>query len=332
MSLDVGKSLKLLRRKVYFALFNARGFDLGNTVYFRRLFRLNRKEIEARCRVVEHLPGRRIAILAPHCDDEIIGCGGAILSYLQDQKEVFIIYLTDGQKQGSTADAATVRKERREEGLAVGASLGLPQGHIYFLGGTDGDLLHSHLDAALAQTLREIRPDTLFVPVILDNHPDHYAVSKLLCRVYAGEPAFLRESSVFLYEAQSPLTLFHANICLKINRFYARKTELLSHYKSQPYSFKFIANLNRANGLYLGPDQFCESFLATNMEAYEAFVRRHFADDAVYFRLKDHFKSNRHSGSLICSYNSSRRYKDLLAELPPAPVDGERSERPGVRN
>ncbi|KLU59386.1 GlcNAc-PI de-N-acetylase [Peptococcaceae bacterium CEB3] len=317
LSLPIGKSLKLVRRKVYFAIFNSRGFDLWNTVWFKRLFRLKRRKIEAGCRVVESLPGRKIAVLAPHCDDEVIGCGGAILSYLQEQKEVFIIYLTDGQKQGSSEDAASVRRERREEGLAVGRSLGLPRGHIYFLGGTDGDLLHSDLDAALAQTLGEIRPDTLFVPVLLDNHPDHYAVSKLLCRVYAGEPEPLRGSSVFLYEAQSPLTLFHANICLRISRFYARKAELLGLYKSQPYSFKFIANLNRANGLYLGPGEFCESFLATGMEAYEAFVRRHFADDAAYFQLKEHFKSNKHSGSLIPSYQNSRRFKNLLDELPP---------------
>jgi len=43
-------------------------------------------------------PGERVIVLAPHPDDETLGCGGTIRLLLEAKKEVKVIFLTSGDK------------------------------------------------------------------------------------------------------------------------------------------------------------------------------------------------------------------------------------------
>lgn len=315
MSFIKKKTVKVLLRKIYFGIFNSVVFDVVNHIYFRLLFGLKRKQIQTSCEIYQELPGTRILVLAPHIDDEIIGCGGAMLTYLQTHKEVFIAYLTDSQKQGSKMDAQEIITERREEALAVASKLGIPHKNLFFLGGKDGNLLNSDIEQALLQVLRSVRPDSIFLPILLDTHSDHYAATKKVCAAYATEPALLEGTTLFLYESQSPITLFHANTCLRITDVFQRKLQLLALFKSQPYSFKFVTSLNKANGLYLGNGEQCETFLRVNMTQYDHFTAKHFGEDEKYLALKENFKPISQSASLIPSYASSRKHKKILREL-----------------
>ena len=302
-------------RKIYFGICNSVFFDVLNHIYFRLLFGLKRKQIQTSCQIYQELPGTRILVLAPHVDDEIIGCGGAILTYLNTHREVFIAYLTESQKQGSKTDAQEIMKERREEALAVASKLGIPHKNLFFLGGKDGDLLNSDIEQALLQVLRGVRPDNIFLPILLDTHSDHYAATKKLCAAYATEPALLEDTTLFLYESQSPITLFHANTCLRITDVFQRKLQLLALFKSQPYSFKFVSSLDKANGLFLGTGEQCETFLRIKMTQYDHFTAKHFGEDEQYLAHKENFKPISHSASLIRSYASSRNHKRVLCDL-----------------
>jgi hypothetical protein len=44
--------------------------------------------------------GRRIVVLAPHMDDEVIGCGGTLYKHIQGGAIVTVIYMTDGRYGG----------------------------------------------------------------------------------------------------------------------------------------------------------------------------------------------------------------------------------------
>ncbi|MBD3855728.1 MAG: PIG-L family deacetylase, partial [Acidobacteria bacterium] len=66
------------------------------------------------------LEGSPVLVLAPHPDDEVFGCGGAIVQLLGAGAEVRSVVLTDGGAQG---DANT----RRAEALEASARLGLDE-------------------------------------------------------------------------------------------------------------------------------------------------------------------------------------------------------------
>ncbi len=44
-------------------------------------------------------PGRaKIIVLAPHMDDEVLGCGGTIVRHVLAQADVTVVFLTDGRR------------------------------------------------------------------------------------------------------------------------------------------------------------------------------------------------------------------------------------------
>src|ERR1700735_3660522 len=131
----------------------------------------------------------RIVVLAPHMDDEVIGCGGTLARHIACGSEVTVVFLTDGRlggkdavAQAGQADIAAVRK--REAQLAL-AELGVT--HSVFLDAEDGRLgAAPGLGEALRAALAAARPDIVYLPFFLEEHPDHRAVSVLLAEAVNG--------------------------------------------------------------------------------------------------------------------------------------------------
>src|SRR5438132_8706173 len=61
------------------------------------------------------LQGERLLVLAPHPDDEVIGCGGLIARHLLAGRRVRVVVVTDGAEAG----APKVREEESRLALAL---------------------------------------------------------------------------------------------------------------------------------------------------------------------------------------------------------------------
>lgn len=73
---------------------------------------------------VSPAPYGRVLVLAPHPDDEVFGCGGAIMQHLAQGDEVTVIILTDGRAAIEHADVASMMQYveiRRQESRAAAA-------------------------------------------------------------------------------------------------------------------------------------------------------------------------------------------------------------------
>ena len=127
------------------------------------------------------LPGT-VAVLAPHMDDELLGCGGT-LAALPSKSRVHVVWATDGSRspapaapwRSPPADLAAVREREAREALGV---LGIPQDNLHFLCLPDGRLRRhaAGLDRALLPLLDAIGPVHVLAPFRYDRHPDHLAV------------------------------------------------------------------------------------------------------------------------------------------------------------
>jgi LmbE family N-acetylglucosaminyl deacetylase len=86
--------------------------------------------------VVPWLAGRRPLVLAPHPDDESLGCGGMIAAACASGLDPVVVILTDGAAShpGSREfPPARLRRLRETEAARATALLGLPPRHLHFL-------------------------------------------------------------------------------------------------------------------------------------------------------------------------------------------------------
>jgi len=129
--------------------------------------------------------GSRVVILAPHPDDETLGCGALIASARRRGLFVAVIALTDGQAShpGSRRwPPATLARVRRAELRRAMARLGQPQSRVRFMGGQDGHLCGQDPALALRRIFYRWRATTVLVTSPLDHHVDHQAAYSLAVR------------------------------------------------------------------------------------------------------------------------------------------------------
>ena len=134
----------------------------------------------------EIVPGTAM-ILAPHADDESLGCGGLIAASCAAGRPPLVVIVTDGagSHPGSpTWPAGRLRAQREAEAEAATRHLGLPSGRLAFLRLPDTRSPHDGPKFEFAvETLRclaaEHRCDTILAPWSHDPHCDHESVWKM---------------------------------------------------------------------------------------------------------------------------------------------------------
>ncbi|MCZ6673957.1 MAG: PIG-L family deacetylase [Verrucomicrobia bacterium] len=123
----------------------------------------------------------RTVVLAPHQDDETLGCGGRIIQLKNSGAQVKVVYTTDGRLANNhLMDQVEVVQIRRREAIAACKELGVPEQDVIFLNHHDGNL-PNEVEAAsesLYQIFQEMEPTELIIPFLRDHHPDHEATSK----------------------------------------------------------------------------------------------------------------------------------------------------------
>jgi len=209
---------------------------------------------------------KRALVLAPHPDDETIGCGGCVALLVEDGTEVQVLLASSGE--ASVADpslsAEATALARTQEFDAACSILGARVARV--LKFPDGELTahQEEMTASVDVILSSFRPDIVFVPWPLDDHPDHRAV----CRALAGCHNLRSTSEIWCYEVWSALT---PNRVIDVSPWWDQKVKALSAHSSAAVAFDTSAHLalNRWRSiaglgggghaeayLVLGPDQF----------------------------------------------------------------------------
>lgn len=173
------------------------------------------------------VPGGRVVCLAPHPDDEVIGCGGALARHAARGDSVVVVHVTDGA--GGAKDAADrdrIRKLRREESARALEILGVKE--LRGLDFPDGALRpEGAFVSGLGGLLETLKPDVIYAPSPLEHHPDHRATTALLCR--ALEHSELRPR-VILFEVNQQQI---GNYLLDVTDLLALKERALRCFVSQ---------------------------------------------------------------------------------------------------
>ena len=127
---------------------------------------------------------RRVVLLAPHPDDEVLGAGGLLRLLHRRGAAVDVVAVTDGDAShpGSPTTSPTrLAARRRRESTAALVELGLATAVVHRLGLVDGAVAGAEpvITAALADLLAAAGPGTWCLSTWDgDGHPDHEAVGR----------------------------------------------------------------------------------------------------------------------------------------------------------
>ncbi len=144
------------------------------------------------------LRGERLLVLAPHPDDEVIGCGGLVALHLREGRAVRIVIATDG----AAAGEAPLREEESRRGVAK-----LGNAQVEFLRFPDRALGDEAIPL-LREQLRLFRPDLILVPHLAEIHPDHASLARAFVDAIQGDELLFAElavAKVAFYEVSQPL-------------------------------------------------------------------------------------------------------------------------------
>ncbi len=177
------------------------------------------------------ITANRLLVIAPHPDDEILGCGGTIALAAERGADVHVLVVFDGAA-GDPAGKFQSRDyvaRRQREARAAGERLGvtrytfwnLPEGHLL--------LEHEIQQGAerLAGLVDDWRPFAILAPWSGDGHPDHQSVARAV-ETMAGFNDF--DVSLWGFEVWSPLQAEHL---VDVSSVWAEKLEALGGHETQ---------------------------------------------------------------------------------------------------
>jgi LmbE family N-acetylglucosaminyl deacetylase len=194
------------------------------------------------------LHGERLLVLAPHPDDEVIGCGGVVAQHARDRRSVRVIVATDGAKAG---DAASREAESRRGLAHLGDNIA-----VDFLAYPDR-ALGSDVASRLEQILRDYKPDLILAPSLIEIHPDHRALAVAFCELLQRDEtlfADLAVARVAFYEVGQPL---RPNAIVDITDVAEAKYAAIAEHASQLGVRDYVAytrGLNAYRAMTMPPD------------------------------------------------------------------------------
>jgi LmbE family N-acetylglucosaminyl deacetylase len=217
-------------------------------------------------------------IVAPHQDDETLGCGGLIALKREQGISVQVVFVTDGAASHTwhpRFKAGEIAPIRKQEALTALAILGVEQTQIHFLDKRDGKLKYApdverqQTIDQLAQILCDFDPGEVYVTHQQDRSADHEATYGLVKAAIAASelevellqyPIWLIWKTLLFREVK--LSQIAGSYRLSIKAVHGKKRQAIEAYRSQ------YSQIEGAGGTVLPP-----GFLRRFFQPYEVFFK-----------------------------------------------------------
>ena len=189
-----------------------------------------------------NLKNQRLLVIAPHSDDEVLGCGGLISKVKNEGGKVFVLIFNLGFEKDDTKESQEKRKNEVQEAMNV---LKVDDYHLVHdqpdnNRDLDTEPLHSLIEVIESTSnvsLEKIAPTMVAIPTIFSHHQDHVHVHHAC--IAALRPISTPVSNIVLsYEAPehsrwSASGVFEPNLFVEIDDVIENKIIAFNKYRSQ---------------------------------------------------------------------------------------------------
>lgn len=213
----------------------------------------------------------KIFVIAPHPDDETLGCGGTILKHKSKKDKIYWICVTSMKSSKSWSKIEIEKREKeidkviKEYQFDGFFSLNLPPKEL-------DRVQLTNIIEPMSKILNKIKPNILYVPFFADAHSDH----QIIGNIYNALGKWFRYpylKKIICYETISETEFnitsnitFKPNKFIDITRFMKKKINIMKIYKSElgnypfPRSEQTIKSLGIMRGSQSGY-KFAEAFM-----------------------------------------------------------------------
>jgi len=191
----------------------------------------------------------KIVVFAPHPDDEIYGCGGSILKWIEEGHDVHVVYVTDnrvlikwGRKENQLIEELAkeyvnltedqVAKIALKEAEVVAKAFGFPKNNVYFFKFHDQGAMNK-IDLGVSLSKEIIKDaDRIVIDSDNNNHPDHQATHTMAKR--AAIELKLRNIEFYVCTLYNILKApKEKQIKINIVDYRDKLSEIMKNYKTQ---------------------------------------------------------------------------------------------------
>lgn len=199
-----------------------------------------------------------VLIIAPHADDEVLGCGATIAKLAKKGNNVYILIATNASVGAPELFDPEIIKQVRSEALEAHKILGVKETAFLELPAPALDRYPRYkMSNEIAAVIRKIGADTVFIPHRGDSHKDHAIIHE--CAMVACRPlANCSVKRVYAYETLSETewgepVAADFFVPVKYETFTAEefvmKLEAMGCFKSQLYPFPASRSLEAIEAL-----------------------------------------------------------------------------------
>lgn len=185
---------------------------------------------------------KTVLVIAPHADDETLGCGGTLLKMKAAGNRLgWLLATSPTPKNGFPVEFACQREQdiqtvKERYGFSFVEILDFPPGGI-------AEAHRKTLVEDLSRVIETFKPQTVFLPFKEDVHSDHRAIFEA-CQSALKTFRAPNVERILCYETiseseQSFLPLFIPNVLVNISDFLEEKIAIMNIYSSEITQFAF---------------------------------------------------------------------------------------------
>jgi N-acetylglucosamine malate deacetylase 1 len=220
-----------------------------------------------RTRLWESNGRQRVLAIAPHPDDEAVGCVGTLLLHGRSGDAVSLACITDGSRsraQGLGPDRMrAIRKQEAESAACL-----LKANHFDWIGLPEGSWSFEALAPRLLAIFRQLSPDIVYAPSRVDFHPEHQKVAHALARLLLSDAMGSVRATVRVYQLQVPLTPVLTNLVTDCSSVSGECAAVLLAYRSQSANTGRAVRMWHYAALRYGMKRHAEEFWEMSAEQY----------------------------------------------------------------
>jgi LmbE family N-acetylglucosaminyl deacetylase len=213
----------------------------------------------------------RVLVIAPHMDDEVLGCGGTIVRHIENGDALSVCYIAHRIYEHKFDKVKNdIEKQHTDKAKEM---LGYKESVFLNLNDERLDVCIQDILIPLEDYILKIKPDIVYCPFRGDNNQDHRAVFDAV-RIATRTSAATFVKRLLMYEVpssteQSPPILesaFLPNYYVDITRYIDKKIEAYRCYETEkrhyphPRSEEAIKILAQKRGIEIG-FEYAEAFM-----------------------------------------------------------------------